>query len=386
MASARKKNTDAPGTREMFRKPQGHLFDKSLEEHRKARAAAPVECLGMTFPNDDARREFFLEKLEEKLKDPDFRKIEGFPIGEDDDILRLSDPPYYTACPNPFLQDFARHYGRPFHPSEPYHRTPFAVDVSEGKTDALYKAHSYHTKVPPKAIIRAILHYTEPGDLVLDGFAGSGMTGVAAQLCGSPDPEFKKNVDAEWKAAGLPAPSWGARRAILSELSPAATFIAANYNLPFDVEEFARQAQRILDEVEAELGWMYETAHKGGKKGRINYTVWSEVFSCPECAKEIVFLEEALDKKTKRVREEFPCPHCGVEVTKRRLERTYESRMDGVLKRIVRTPKRKPVLINYNVGGARYEKDPDATDLALLLKIESLAIPPEVPTPLCQCG
>ncbi|MGC8000562.1 DNA methyltransferase, partial [Salmonella enterica] len=64
------------------------------------------------------------------------------------------------------------------------------MDVSEGKTDALYTAHSYHTKVPPKAIVRAILHYTDPGDLVLDGFAGSGMTGVAAQMCGAPEVEF----------------------------------------------------------------------------------------------------------------------------------------------------------------------------------------------------
>jgi len=35
--------------------------------------------------------------------------------------------------------------------------------------------------------MRAILHYTEPADVVLDGFAGSGMAGVAAQLCGNPD-------------------------------------------------------------------------------------------------------------------------------------------------------------------------------------------------------
>ncbi len=32
--------------------------------------------------------------------------MEGFPIGEDEDILNLSDPPYYTACPNPWLNDF----------------------------------------------------------------------------------------------------------------------------------------------------------------------------------------------------------------------------------------------------------------------------------------
>jgi len=49
----------------------------------------PVECLGKTFENDDARREYYRELLAEKLKDPEFRKIEGFPIGEDEDILNL---------------------------------------------------------------------------------------------------------------------------------------------------------------------------------------------------------------------------------------------------------------------------------------------------------
>ena len=56
------------------------------------------------FESDEARREYFLEKLRQKLKDPEYRKIEGFPIGEDEDILALSDPPYYTACPNPFIE------------------------------------------------------------------------------------------------------------------------------------------------------------------------------------------------------------------------------------------------------------------------------------------
>ena len=47
---------------------------------------------------------------------------------------------------------------------------PFAADVSEGKNDPIYNAHTYHTKVPHKAIMRYILHYTKPGDIVFDGF------------------------------------------------------------------------------------------------------------------------------------------------------------------------------------------------------------------------
>ena len=375
------KGKKAAGAGELFIEASGQLrlSDKSAEqlamEHRR------VECLGMSFENDETRRTFFLEKLRQKLRDPEFRKTEGFPIADDQDILGISDPPYYTACPNPFLAEFVVRYGKPYTPEEPYHRTPFAVDVSEGKTDALYTAHSYHTKVPPKAIARAILHYTDPGDLVLDGFAGSGMTGVAAQMCGAPTADFKKQVEAEWSANGS-KPTWGVRRAILSELSPAATFISSNYNLPFDVREFERSAQRILDEVAAELGWMYETSQKGGKaKGRINYTVWSEVFTCPECSGEVVFVSEALDEDTNTVRQEFPCPHCKTRLTKDNLEHSYETRADPATGAPWRRIRLRPALINYSVGGkTKYEKKPDADDLARLQRIERLPLPSEVPT------
>ena len=106
--------------------------------------SGPVECLGQTFNSDQARREHYLKLLAERLKDPEFRKIEGFPIGTDEDILALSDPPYYTACPNPFIADFIQQYGKPYDPAMPYSKEPFAADVSEGKNDPIYNAHSYH--------------------------------------------------------------------------------------------------------------------------------------------------------------------------------------------------------------------------------------------------
>jgi hypothetical protein len=235
-------------------------------------------CLGQTFASEEERRKFFTDILREKLRDPDFRAIEGFPIAEDEDILALSDPPYYTVCPNPWVSDFITEWERekPTPDEEtPYHREPFAADVSEGKNDPIYNAHSYHTKVPHKAIMRYILHYTDPGDIVFDGFCGTGMTGVAAQMCGDrevvaslgyqvePDgtilkKEYSKEEDKEiW----IPFSRLGARRAVLNDLSPAATFIAYNYNTPVDVKEFEKEANRILTEVEEECGWMYTTLH-----------------------------------------------------------------------------------------------------------------------------
>ena len=296
-----------------------NLFDLELS----AKPQGPVKCLGMTFENAEKRREYFLEKMREKLKDPEFRKIEGFPIGEDEDILSLSDPPYYTACPNPFIEDFIKHYGKPYDPDVPYSREPFAVDVSEGKTDPIYKAHTYHTKVPHLAIVPSILHYTEPGDMVLDGFCGSGMTGVAAQWCASAPENYKREVEARFEKQDRTKPIWGARRIILNDLSPAATFITANYNLPFDVREFARAGKHILNEIGREIDWMYETFHTDGKtKGSIEYTVWSEVFTCPDCSGEIVFLNEALDNETKRVKDSFPVHIAAVSLPRSDLNET----------------------------------------------------------------
>ncbi|MBK1699958.1 DNA methyltransferase [Thiococcus pfennigii] len=340
----------------------------------------PVECLGMTFESDDARRGHFLGLLREKLQDPEFRKTPGFPNGSDDAILRMSDPPYYTACPNPFLEDFVRVYGKGYDPSERYEREPFAVDVSVGKTDQLYKAHGYHTKVPHLAIVPSVLHYTRPGDVVLDGFCGSGMTGLAAQWCGTAPASYRQWVDAEWKASGHVKPEWGGRRVILNDLGPAASFIASGYNLPFDVSRFEREAQRVLGELEDELGWMYECVHTDGKtKGRINFTVWSEVFSCPQCAGEVNFLEEALDEDTKKTRSEFPCPHCGVELNKDRLERSFETRLDPITGEAWKRIELRAVRINYNVGATTHERPITDADRAVLDRIDGLPYPAEVP-------
>lgn len=349
---------------------------KMFAPGKDASSKQPVKCLGTDFPNDDARRQYFLDKLREKLRDPEFRKIEGFPIGEDEDILALSDPPYYTACPNPFIDSLIDQDCPSLAVNDSYSRKPFAVDVSEGKSDSLYKAHAYHTKVPHLAIVPSILHYTEPGDTVLDGFCGSGMTGIAAEFCASPPPEYRTMLEERWVKNGFGKPKWGKRRVVLNDLSPAATFIAANYTTPFDVNAFSIEAQKLLDNLRTEIGWMYQTLHKDGRTiAEIEYTVWSEVYSCPDCSGEIVFYNEALDKKNNKVREEFPCPHCKVILTKNRLEQRYERRFDKFLRQNVETTKRKPVLIVYKIGKKRFEKEPTLADLDLFRKIEELPSP-----------
>ena len=341
-----------------------------------------VKCLGMEFENDESRRAYFREELRKKL--PELRKIEGFPIGEDDDIINLSDPPYYTACPNPWLNDFISDWEKEkvqleaegkrkkdFEVKEPY-----ASDVSEGKNNPIYLAHSYHTKCPHPAIMRYILHYTQPGDIIFDGFAGTGMTGVAAQMCNNPDNVLKGSIERDFQKFQYAKVQWGTRRAILSELSPVASFISYNYNTKTNTTFFEREALDLLEEVENECGWLYNTKHIDGSLGRIIHVVWSDVFICPHCGHEIILYDAIVDKENGKVRDEFPCPICGAIHTKTDLTRCVDTIYDYGLKESTQVTKSIPVLIQYSDNkGKRHEKKPDEYDLNLINEINKKDIP-----------
>ena len=302
------------------------------------------------------------------------RHIEGFPIGKDEDIIALSDAPYYTACPNPFIEDFIRENGTPYdEATDDYHREPFAADVSEGKNDPIYNAHSYHTKVPHKAIMKYILHYTKPGDIVFDGFCGSGMTGVAAIKCGQTI--CAQNIDE----------AEGERKAILCDLSSAATFISSRYNAEVNEAEYREWANRVIKRLRKECQWMFLTHHTGAKSsayslfddskyGEIDYTVWSDVFICPSCSSEIVYWDAAVDFSKHETKDVFDCPSCKAEVKKRDCKRAQTVFYDSRLGETVSIAKQVPSRIVYKYNGRRYEKAPDQNDIDVIRKVDELDI------------
>jgi DNA modification methylase len=331
-----------------------------------------VICLGREFNSEEERREYFRNELRAKL--PELKKIEGFPIGEDEDIINLSDPPYYTACPNPWLNDFIQEWengkndikerSNKFHVGEPY-----AIDVSEGKNHPIYNAHNYHTKVPHIAIIRYLLHYTQPGDIVFDGFAGTGMVGVAASSCSNPGNEYKSILERDWLKTFGVEPKWGERNAICADLSPVASLIAAGYNSNYDPLKLNEDLNIILDKTLKEVEWTIQTKHTNGSLGIINNVVWSDVFQCHNCNSEIVYWDCAIDHSKGAVKDNFNCPNCNIELTKRELDRSWETIFDPELNDSIVLTKSKPVLINYSCKGKRYNKAPDSSDLELIEKI-----------------
>ncbi len=329
----------------------------------------PVTVLGRTFANDEERRAYFREELRKKL--PELKKIEGFPIGEDDDIIALSDPPYYTACPNPWLNDFIAEWeeekkqlvAEGKRVEEKIVTEPYASDVSEGKNNAIYYAHPYHTKCPHPAIMRYILHYTEPGDIVYDGFAGTSMTGVAAGKCGdSEEMSTYKIVGKE-----------GVRNCICGDLSPIASFIGYNFNHPVPLGQIRSETNSIISSVEKELGNFYKTHHKNGQYGVISYVLWSDVLRCDDCGHEFTFWEAALDDNM-NMRDTLSCPKCGAHVDKKHGNIAKETKVNAS-GNVVTTPKKVPVLIRYSFQGKKYSKKPDDEDLKLIQDISDYKNP-----------
>jgi len=317
----------------------------SLLESFPVEQQGPVECLGMTFENDEERRDYFLERLRRKLEDPEFRKIEGFPVGEDKDILALSDPPYYTACPNPFVEEFVRRYGTPYASASEYSRVPYCGTLRASKRHPVYSFHPYHTKVPPDVIRLLIEHYTMPGDLVFDGFGGTGMTGVAAR-------------DSN-------------RHAIIGDLSPIATFISSVNNRSHDYHTAVETLKESIRESKKQWGFLYQT-EEYGIKIPTNYYVWSDVFTCPECVFEFPFFPHGVIHHGNKVetRKRFPCPSCHAELSIRKLDRVivYEGK------------KKQLVWVNAGTGKNRINREPTEYDLALNNRISSINIRDWYPT------
>jgi len=313
------------------------------------------------------------------------RHIEGFPIAKDEDIIALSNPPYYTACPNPFIEDFIRENGTPYNEeTDDYHREPFAADVSEGKNDPIYNAHTYHTKVPPKAILRYLLHYTKPGDVVYDAFAGSGMTGVACAM--ADNYQYVQEVQHHYEKGSFK----GVRHCILSDISVAATYIAQGYNYPVNSSKAIQYAEKILHDIKAEFGWAYITKHTGKSDysllsndayGLINYVVWSDVLICPHCSSELIYYAIGIDSETGHKKgKNIKCSSCGFEGKTQDFPKSKELQFDSNLGKAVETVKEVPVLINYTYGGKKYEKSPDDFDFDTLAKINAYNITEDFPT------
>jgi 16S rRNA G966 N2-methylase RsmD len=159
-----------------------------------------------------------------------------------------------------------------------------------GRGDPVYMAHGYLTKVPVPAIVPFIEAYTSPGDVVVDPFAGSGMTGVAAAALG--------------------------RRARLFDISVLGQHIGRNYVNLVDRDLLVKAADQVVRATRERLADVYGVECRAcGRTAQLVKTIWSYQVACSGCGQRVSYYRamEAADWSKK----EMKCPHCGTGVVSR---------------------------------------------------------------------
>ena len=204
---------------------------------------------------------------------------------------KMPDGYYSGDKPNPNLRAFVEAHLRenPYDPeTDDYDVPAFDRPIESTKATAIYNMHTYWSKKPHDAIRQYIRHYTNPGDLVLDPFCGSGGTALTALMEG--------------------------RKAIAIDRSPAATFITKNYCTPVDVDELKKAFVELKRNTKPEIDWLYETqCDRCGGKAKTVYTIYSQVFQCPRCMGKVPLFDcvdaegKTAKGKSKKIK---ACPRC----------------------------------------------------------------------------
>lgn len=158
------------------------------------------------------------------------------------------------------------------------------AEVVVKRTDPVYNAHGYLTKVPVTAILPFIQAFSEPGDTVLDLYAGSGMTGVAGAISG--------------------------RRVELRDISALGRHIGSNYVNLVEPTNFREAVKDVMEGAQRRLGELYgTTCARCEKPAELSKTTWSKIYECTRCGEWVTYyraLERAGWEKSN-----MACAACG---------------------------------------------------------------------------
>lgn len=238
------------------------------------------------------------------------------------------------------------------------------------RSGVFFNTYAYPTKIAPESIAVYIATHTKPGDTILDSFSGSGATGLAAQMCEHPTPSMLSIAE----KLGV-EPEWGPRNAVLYDISTYGTFAARVMTRPPSSDLFVKAAEKLINDVNAELGHLYQAKDDLGRLGTIRHVIWSSVLTCQQCGSDFTFYEGMVTWNPLRINSDGRCPHCGAAVSTGGNAFSMEEKYDALLGESISSRRRIPVLVYGETNGKNWRRAANAADLDDIARIEALAYP-----------
>lgn len=257
----------------------------------------------------------------------------------------------------------------------------YSTPIPSRRSGAVYNAFSYPTKIDPEAIALFVAAHTAPGDTVLDVFAGSGTTGIAARLCENPTAEMESRA----RELGLPV-EWGPRHVVLYELGVIGSLLSRTMCDPPDPGAFEAAARRVLAAAAAEYSWMYDAEAPDGRVGVLRHAVWSDVVACSHCEHETTYWELAVGREPLALRKVAECPSCKSTMNVSEAPRVTDVVHDPLTGAYSTQRRRVMAHVYGRSGRATWHRAPLSSDLERIEQVLEQPIPRGVPSSEIRWG
>ena len=250
----------------------------------------------------------------------------------------------------------------------------FSKPLPSTRGGSFYNTFPYPTKISPEAIAVYIASATNPDDTVLDAFAGSGSTGIAALLAEHPTEKMQETAN----ALGV-EPIWGKRNAILYEIGTYAAFATKTITNRLTAAEYARAVDDFIKKAEKLASGMYAAKSPDGRDGYIRYAIWTEVLICPECDAEIEYFKNGTSRNPATFYDKIECPHCHRTSLVEAMSFATEEHYDKLLKKTILRKKRRIAWVYGTSGKENWDRIATEDDIALVQKLEKEFSPSDDP-------